>query len=368
MNPAAPSAASVDATAAHPVRVFYRVEGEAVRPCLSHGSIQGATNSALRRKVFVAPSESDVSVVLRQVGEFGAEVSLFDAQGEPLGSRALEAKDCTELSELVVFTLTVMVDFRSDEVGRKRREAAQARRDAATSSSAASAENGETNAASSEPLDPALKDRDAEALTSFPPAANEAPDSARAPASNDRLRPEFTRGDGALGSFGPAMGALLETGSTPKPLVGLYGRVTVPIATPLVVGVSVRGERMFETPRAGGELGAWRAALVADVCWVRGALGEWGYAVCLGVAPSMTWVSATGLGAERTTAVGGVGVEPRLGWWAPLGDDVAVDVSVGGVMPLLRNDWHARGPVGDLPLFRAQAVGLLLTAGVRFGG
>src|SRR5690606_29394856 len=54
---------------------------------------------------------------------WGARVRLLDSAGRRLGTRHLRGKDCSELRELVVFTLAVMVDFRLSDVPGKRNAA-----------------------------------------------------------------------------------------------------------------------------------------------------------------------------------------------------------------------------------------------------
>lgn len=356
--------AAIDAASAaptlegpHPVRVHYGVDdGRGTTPCLSHDRIQAATNRALKRTVFVARVESDVAVVVRHEGEAGAEVKLFDAGGQPLGSRVLVAKDCAELSELVVFALTLMVDFRSDEVGRKREEAARAERDARAAEGRSEGNDDATTASADLPV----------------PSSGEAQGSSGVNGSSAALRAPAADSRSHSGGTGARVrataGGVVETGMTPRPLVGLYAQALFDTSAPLFIGARLRGQHLFETPRADGQLSAWRVAATGQACWLGGAVRGLTLGVCLGATPSATWVSVTGFDAERTTLFWGVGVEPTFEVAFALGPRVGARLGLGGAFPLMRTDWHARRPTGNqTDLFRAEAVGFLGFLGVDWG-
>lgn len=336
----------------HPVRVHYRAGDVAeLRPCASHERIQAAATRALKRAVFVPLAQSDVTVVVQPSGEFSAKISLFDAEGRSLGWRVLEAKDCAELTELLGFALTLMVDFRSDEVARKREEAAFAEQNAD-----AVEPNGETNAAST----PA-----AQTSAASPPQKTDEPRGANT--RNERATVAPTAPRGSSGAR-PSAGAVIDTGQTPQPLFGVYGQVWFTSRAPVVFGGRLRAQHMFETSRSVGQLSAWRVAVTGQTCWFSGSPVELGLGVCLGATPSATWVSATGFDSERTTLFWGVGIEPTFELAFLLHRGIHARLGVGGAIPVIRTDWHARAAGGGQEsLFRADAVGVVGFAGVEWG-
>lgn len=350
--------AQVQATVAvpeapHPVRVHYQADaGASGGRCLSHRRVQEQTRRALGRKVFVKVEESDVVVVVREPGQAAADLQLLDREGRSLGARRLEAKDCTELDDLVAFALTVMVDFRSDEVGRKREEAARAEREALGA-------RGET-----EPRDAASAGASTAATKAIPPEPVRPASSQPADGRRDGTT-VASNGASPIGELG--VGGVFETGLTPRPLIGLYGQLLAGSA-PFMWGASVRGQHLFETPRSVGRLSAWRVAATARGCWLSSLAEGARLGVCLGLTPGVTWVSAAGFEVERTTGFVGVGLEPTFDLTFGLGTGMSASLGLGGVVPLLRNDWHAVTAEGErVRLFRAEAVGIVASLGVSWG-
>lgn len=335
-------------TLARPVRVHYQSDD---RPgaCVSHQTVRAAVQRALRRSVFFDVDDSDVAVVLDLHAPFGATIELFDRDGHSLGTRRLEAKDCAELTQTVAFTMTLMVDFRADEVGQKRALAESAKAQAAAD--ALASETAPANAGS------------APAPAQATPVAPIAP--TQKPKSPSKAAVPAVVAEGA--AFVPGLGLALDTGLTPLPLLGLYGEAGLGTGDVWRFVVRVRGERSLDAERALGRLGAWRAALTAEACRLREG-DEFGFGVCGGLTPGAMWVLVSGYAADRTTMFFGADAELTLRLSVPLGGETAASLQFGGGLPLLRNDWHARSAEGNAPLFRAAAVRVVGTLGLVWGG
>lgn len=365
-----------DAAAWHPVRVHYRVDPASKwEPCLSHARVQRAVSGALRREVFASDGASDVAVVLRALPDWGVDVGLFDPAGRSLGRRRLRATTCAELTELVVFTLTVMVDFRSDEVAQKR-DAALA--EPSVNDNVASTDDHQRQVAepsSDGQTDPAAPDRQPAdgAAAGRPPdpaetrrAPSLAPDQTPQADSGSEVTPS---GSGQpTGTLRPRFGAAVDTGATPAPLWGAYAELELGSSGPMVLAVRARGQYMPDVVRAGGRLAAWRGAFTVNGCWRSTEAALWDHRLCFGVTPDVMWVSPDGFEASGATWFTGAGLETTFATSWPLGRDVAVHFGVGLGVPLLRNDWHAStGGGGELTLFRAASLRTTSFVGVSFG-
>ncbi len=355
-TPAEPGrAVSQNAAPWHPVRVHYRVDPASSRePCFSHPRVQLAVSRALGREVFVPVEASDVAVVVRALPDWGADVRLLDPDGRSLGRRTLTARGCAELTDLVVFTLTVMVDFRSDEVAQKR--------DAASSESGS---NDTSATAAGDNPRPDVPGTAAGQADAAPPVSVTEPSGKHdgiAPSRKIPLRElgPGTASEGAPGSkqaLRPSFGAAMDTGATPRPLWGAYADLEVGSSAPLVFAVRARGQYMPEVVRSEGRLAAGRGALTVNGCWrsIEGA--PWSRRICLGVTPDVVWVSPHGFETSRLTWFVGLGLETTLATRWPLGGGVALDLGVGLGVPLVRNHWHATaGDGAERSLFRAEAL------------
>jgi hypothetical protein len=327
---------------ASPVRVHYAEDAAAEwSPCFSHPAVRDAVARGLKREVFVAPHASDVVVLVRPQSEWAAEIRLSDPEGRSLGTRRLVAATCEDLTELVAFTLTVMLDFRSDEVDERREAAALA-----------------------------AEERAEVTPPSTPPQATtpEQPQPASTPARDTSPVPTAAGEGPPAVVLSPAMGAAVDTGLTPAPLFGAYAELAMRGETsPLWGAVRFKGEHMPSVARAEGELDAWRVASSMQGCVARRASVSWRYAACLGLGPDVTWVRATGFAEPRTSVFWGLGVEPTFEAFVPVYGSVAVHVGVGMGVPLVRNDWHVNQERAPIPLFRAAPVRAVGFIGLAFG-
>lgn len=343
-------------TESHPVRVFYRgSEGGPASPCFSPDQMQESVTAVLRRRVFFPAGESDVVVTVTAPTLQTALVAMSDADGNALGRRVLTAQSCGELAELVGFALSVMVDFRSDEVTAKREQAARAQ--AAQAASGGDASVAEVSKGSDSP-DPIPKDQDPVTPPPPPPAQPRADAGASGGAQDQAAASSMT----IRWAIGPAF----DSGLSPEPLWGVFGQGLVDAADSWSVGVRLRGQHMPSVVRAFGDLAAWRVAVTLTGCWGADSPGEVGVRACLGATPDVVWVAATGFVAARTTAVWGLGVEPSFEVLLPLTSELELDIGAGVGVPVVRNDWHAASAAGESSLFRAPAVRALGFAGLAW--
>lgn len=344
------ASAQPNTSEAQPVRVHYQEDaGARWRSCFSHQEVREAVSRGLKREVFAAPEASHVVVSVRPQSEWVAEIRLSDPEGRSLGIRKLVATTCEDLAQLVSFTLTVMLDFRSDEV-EQRREAA-----AVALSSEVGAEATEQQPQATPPVSEQPK----------PPAAPASV--ASRPSRGDGETPaSVTRADSV--ALSPAVGAVLDSGLTPAPLFGAYAELALLSEVSSVRGaVRLKGEHMPQVTRAPGEFDAWRVSSSIHGCLARRASASWSYAACLGVAPDVTWVRASGPIEPRTSAFWGLGVEPTFEAFFPFYGEAALHVGVGMGVPIVRNDWHVTEAGQQVPLFRAASLRAIGFVGVAFG-
>ncbi len=365
--PAEPGrAVSQNAAPWHPVRVHYRVDpASSWEPCFSHQHVQLAVSRALGREVFVPVEASDVAVVVRAMPEWGVDVRLLDPDGSSLGRRTLKAKGCVELTKLVTFALTVMVDFRSDEVAQKR--------DAASSESGPNATS--TATGDDNPGPDAQGPATGQADPAPPVSALTEPSGERNALSPSRGVPlrevgPATSSEGAPGSkraLRPSFGAAMDTGATPRPLWGVYADLEVGVSAPLVLAVRARGQYMPDVARSVGQLAAGRGALTVNGCWRSTEGAPWSLRICLGATPDVLWVSPHGFETSQSTWFVGLGLETTLASRWPLGRGVALDLGVGLGVPVVRNHWHATTGSGvNRNLFRAEALRTTTFVGLSF--
>lgn len=380
--------------ASRPVRVHYRGDAtSASDPCFSNAQVQTAVSRALKRTVFFEAGESDVIVELQARPGWGARVRLLDSAGRRLGTRHLRGKDCSELRELVVFTLAVMVDFRLSDVPGKR-NAAEAETDDAdelgvhsgadvsdskVSDSGVSGSKvgknvtGEGNTVTSEAVPTASEPGTSSSSPTQPNVDREAE------ATNDHSKSNAAlliapntpvRGQGrSWPVVTPSLGVSVDAGATPLPRAGVYGAVVIGGAGAFAFLVRVRGEHMLEVSRAGSQLSAWAISATLAGCW--GSAREeaaWSYRACLGLTPDWVWVVAQGDEGSRTTGFAGLAAEPNVLVSTPSLGTVALELGAGLGMPVVRNSWHAATPSGaERTLFRAADVRLLGFVGGVWG-
>lgn len=312
------------------MRVHYRVDApSAWDPCFSHAQIQTAVTRALGRTVFFEAGESDVLVELQTRPGWGARVRLLDSAGQRLGTRHLRGKDCNELRELVVFTLAVMVDFRSNEVSEKR--------------SAAQAEPDDGDEVRDQQGD------DSASLGEKEPRSNVA-----SPSSADEGREPWP-------ALTPSLGLSVDAGATPLPRYGVYGALALEGSGAFSLLVRGRGEHMPELSRADSQLSAWAVSATLAGCWgSRRQDAAWSYRACLGLTPDWLWVVAQGDEGSSTSGFGGLAAEPNVLVNTPSLGAITLELGVGLGVPVVRNSWHAATSSGaELPLFRAADVRLV---------
>lgn len=343
---AVPARAAEGESSARPVRVHYR-PAPGLGDCVSHQSVAAAVERALKRPVFSAAADSDVVVALGVQAPSSATVELLDRDGHSLGTRRLAAKDCAELTETVAFTMTLMVDFRADEVADKRARAA---------SESHADGSGEVAAASTEPA----------AVEPPAPTPAAAPGSSAAPAVAPQGPASARPSEAGAEGWQLGAGVAADTGLTPLPLFGLQGELGLSPNQSWRFALRGRGERALQAGRALGELGAWRAAASIEGCRMRAGSGV-GFGVCGGLTPGLVWVLVSGYAADRTTALFGADAEVTLRMTVPLDTGLSLALQLGGAVPLLRNDWHASSSAGDVPLFRAAAVRAVGLLGLLWG-
>ncbi len=105
---------------------WVRLEG--AEACIGTQELAQAVEDRLARKVFVSASEADVSVeghVERARGKWHAVITIRDSNGELLGTRELDSaeKECSALSDPLVFVVSVLIDPEAESPVEKPKEA-----------------------------------------------------------------------------------------------------------------------------------------------------------------------------------------------------------------------------------------------------
>lgn len=97
---------------------WLRLEG--ADKCVSTQDLARAVEERLQRKVFVPPSEADLSIeahVKYTQGRYRAVVTVRDARGSQLGRRELDDSKCENLTDPLSLVIALMID--PDAAGRK---------------------------------------------------------------------------------------------------------------------------------------------------------------------------------------------------------------------------------------------------------
>src|SRR5690606_19968721 len=82
--------------------------------------VRDGVAASLARPVFTSEEEGDVHLLTQSERGNAVRLTLTDSAGAPLGRRHLRSSTCSELTELVTFTLSVMLDFRVAELPHRR--------------------------------------------------------------------------------------------------------------------------------------------------------------------------------------------------------------------------------------------------------
>lgn len=308
-----------EVAAQQPVRVVLSERSEGFGAgCVEKHSVLQRTEAAIGRDVFAPREEADVELVLRVRADKSATLQLLDPQGDPLGHRNLRAESCSELTQALTLTLSLMLDFSTADVENLRQ------REAAPSSG--------------EETEP--REREPE-----PTSPNDAPGSPTTPTTSKARKWGWE--------------------------VGAEGRVALGVAPPALYGVGVEGAVVRE--------GSWAAALDVGYWFPREVqraegstevqLLQAGVALCPVILDFQAWhLWGCAAGSTSRVLLEGSGFGSDLegsGWMSQAGIEVRPRVPLGPLFVTARaGAWGtllgyravANGPNGDVVLFEASPI------------
>lgn len=321
---------SGEVAAQQPVRVVLseRSEGFGAECVEEHSLLQG-TEAAIGRDVFAPREEADVELVLRVRADRSATLQLLDPQGEPLGHRNLRAESCSELTQALTLTLSLMLDFSTADV-----------------------EN--------------LRQREA------------------ASTADEETEPEERPPEPASPKKTPSPSPTTTSATTSKTsewhwAVGADGRLALGVAPPALYGLGVEAAVVRESSWAAVlDVGYW---FPREVQRVEGStevqLVEAGIALCpviLDFHAWQLWGCAAGSTAQVLLEGSGFGSDLEgTGWMSQAGIEVRPRVPLGPLLFTARaGAWGtllgyravAKGPSGDVALFEASPISGRVSIGV----
>lgn len=330
-----------DSAASH-VRVLWVPEVTTRhQACVDERRTRDAVTRSLGRDVFGSARESDVRLVVRsEPGSRAVELILEDGSGASLGSRRLRAESCRELTELVSFTLSVMLDFRVAEISARR---ALAERDAAMSAAGSAQDESSPQASGS---DPAVGDAAASAPGS--------PQAAEAALQHSPTAPRASERDTLLRILVGATGGI---GAAPTWLAGAFLGANWGVGAGWGARVLVSHARGPAIIRRGGQLRAARYDVEAAVC--RDTLhAAWRIGACLGAIPGISSITATGYPQDIGATAWSLTLTPSLQVAAQLSGAWSLLAGVGVDVPLVAYDWIASRGTQQVVLYEAPPLGL----------
>ena len=334
------TATSTNAVETRHVRVFWADEARdsPVSPCVNKQRVRAGVAATLARPVFASEREGDVRLLTRVTpGQKAVRLTLTDPAGAPLGTRQLRANSCSELTELVTFTLSVMLDFRIAELPTKR---ALANADSPDTDSPSDTAPTVNDSAEPDPRTATAPDT----LSGDTPAV--VPDGAAPPRARVPMQMALRAGGKAI------------AGLSPTPLWGGYLGFGLEVAGSWSLNLGLAHTRGAAVSRQGGQLRATRSELEMSICQRVLDSRPFRADACLGVAPGMLRVSASGYASNLGSDGWNVLLNPSLQVSAPVGTAVALVARAAVMVPVVRYDWTAARENQTVTLYEAPPLAL----------